>query len=553
MHRTAAAVYLRKFRLSGHSADLWALRDHCLASKEGGKLAPGGIFALASAEILAGNNPAALETLGDQSLSLSDSIEFSTIRAELLRGTGGTGGNIPGIWLHRGCVEFLRSGDSGKLERILARFPLTAPDWVNTADHIIEHLLLYWRVKWFDDMAKLSPALEKAFPPLSKHPVYNLLMADTLAELGFADGAERRLKTAENCSVLYIFPKRWEDGVLLGRALRKHSPGADSLRLLKALHDIENGFPEKGVAELKQLPPENWKGARLVCDALAKWESAGRLSFLRTAFKSGAFDRRLLTQLCAALRQAGDLTERETLLRDVPGALRDRGDMSFPLACLLLDRGDAGAALEIFCSRRFNQHEGVSGVRREYADAALLHGLKLLNDGEADAADKAFSKVLEFPENIGAASYLGKHDRLALFMKSVIAGQKGDSGAAQKLRERVFEGSAAGGYSVAGLKSSRGLRADELAAEHFAALNMGRQETCLEIRKNIQDAETAGQQSERDPALRCLKLLLDGRDKEAFETASRAAAGSPCDSVLKIMAALCMALRAGRLVHSAPV
>lgn len=557
LHSLAASTYIRRFRFHGDRADLWHAKDHCLALRSGGRLPSNAIVSMSLCELFDGRLVYAKELLESVAAELHGWGVALTMLAGIFRRTGDKGGagrivtEMPALWIEKAGEIYLSTGDDSSLVRILGEFPKRGPDGIHAVELMIEWLLAYWRLKWFDDLMELARKTEELFPPVSDHPVFNLLIADACLSTGDRRKAKEMAQRAAQCPIDYVFPSRWEDEALLLNGITLADGACKSFEFLYALFLIENGRPKAGMKKLTSFCDGTASGSfrRRANEIIAKWEllnshKGHAKRSLSSALAEGPFDRRLFLRLDYALSDAHDLKGRIKLHKSIPASILDRGDIALRRASLLLNAGDFEEALDIFLSHKFNQTEGQAGVRRLYVDALLLSGLKHFEHNELKTASHRFTAVMEYPKNIGSASYLGEHSRLARFMLGLIAERQGMAPDAKRLWAGILNEKANGErYVVEGFEANKSsIRSDEFAAVVFASIKLGRENLKLGLLSRIHcERKARNLHPEETATWDCLSLLLSGRRKKAvvvIRKASETFKCSPLPKIFKFLATL---------------
>ncbi|NLF18615.1 MAG: hypothetical protein GX595_15390, partial [Lentisphaerae bacterium] len=281
----------------------------------------------------------------------------------------------------------------------------------------------------------------------------------------------------------------------------------------------------------------------LACKALADWYAGPgaqpglAAAYLEKALALRADDRRLVLQLDEVWRTQHDTAHREALWATQPAAWADRGDVTFALARLDLDRGRAAAALDRLIARQFSVVEGGTSVRRLYVDALLVDAVDAFLRGDRALATARCQAVFEYPENLGAAGYLGEHSRLARCLLGLFAAQAGDRKAAETWWKDVLARAGSGvTYTVGGEGMAKAGRLDEQLAILLA-------DRCLHGTALPTPAETAPADHPDGAARALVAAIAAGAPGRA--RSAEALARWPCDALLRILA------QVARLDHTA--
>ena len=490
------------------------------------------------------------------------------------------------LFPHAWCEMVLVQTDQGGLPPL----PTPRTDSPESTAHrdavLLEVLLLYWRVGWLDDVACLLGCLQEREGVGTDQPLWDALQSDVLAETGDASAGTAAAMRAAEGRVDWVLPCRWEEAELLRRVegrLRGENPNAISFFLtpcwlksrrvappptlcppveweglpcrdrlpeevdsigdsrgsvayLMGVWQAEHGDVEGAVTRFKTCIESPCQDVRaLSAKALADWAEgvAGDLpaaaGFLRTLLAVRPADRRALIQLDDCLRATHDVTERCTLWESVPAGLRERGDVTFRVARCAFDAGRAEEAVQFLLGTHFSVYEGGTSVRRLYVDALLVAAMVHWRDGNGALAGRRCRDVFEYPENLGAASYLGEHSRLARFLLGVFAEKAGRNDEARTWWEDVLTRS--GGektYVVGGEDAAAGLRADERLAVMLSAVALGR--SCRAVSVSSRSLDSEG--SATDAVYRALAVGATDATGITLDALAR----YPCNAVLRILA-----------------
>jgi len=216
----------------------------------------------------------------------------------------------------------------------------------------------------------------------------------------------------------------------------------------------------------------------------------------------------------------------------VSPVLRQRGDIAFRLARLALDEGRGAAAAAMLLAQRFSVYEGGTSIRRLYVDALLVAALAALARQDLTAAETHCRAVLEYPENLGAASYLGEHSRLARFLLGEIASRTGQTAKAEEWwRDVLARSGGSAAYTVGGEDAASKLRDDERLAVWLSAERLGENPTGAAI--PIPTEEPASEGALRTALVACVRTGSRNPDWESLASASY-----PCSPLLRILVGL---------------
>ena len=383
---------------------------------------------------------------------------------------------------------------------------------VLATEAFLELLFAWWRA---DCRACLVQALPLA--PQPDHPVLRLLAGTPAADLPLHG----------------VVPARWEEAELLRQA--GDNP---AWQYLLAVWEIENARTPQALARLAKVAsvpsPVRWLAHAALADHAAHVVRRPQeaVVHLEAALPERPDDHRLLCWLDDTLREMQDVPRRRERWTAVSAPLRQRGDIVFRLARLALDEGRGADAATMLLGQRFSVYEGGTAVRRIYVDARLVAGLGALAAGDLATAAAHCQAVLEYPENLGAASYLGEHSRLARFLLGAAAQRSGQPDKAREWWQDVLNRS--GGttaYTVGGEDAASTLRDDERLAVWLSAKALGHD---TEAARTVATTEAPRSEDALRAGLAACVRTGDRRpDWEATALASY-----PCSPVLRILVGL---------------
>ena len=548
-HALATTAAGRLLRTTGEARWYYAIWDHCLVSRLDNRFRAAALQCLAEAEIVQGNLLQALTLLDQLADTHPDLLVCHLLLGGVRRRCGMAGSAVAGggpDWLfpEAWCAERLdKAPDPGSL-----RLPGFGDDLAASAAHrvrlVLDALVVYWRVGWLDDAERLLDALAEGEAADGNHPMLHALRSEARAAAGDTAGARAAAQAAAAAPVAWVLPCRWEEAVLLRRAAaRLDEQCRGAIPYLLAVWDAEHHRVEQAVPVFEQcLQSERDDIRALAAKALADWADSvdhdcSRASdFLRVLLSTRPGERRALLQLDDCLYALHRVGERCALWAQIPSALKERGDVTYRLARCAFDDGRAEEAVQLLCSRRFSVYEGGTSVRRLYVDALLVAAMTQWETGDRDLAARRCRDVFEYPKNLGAASYLGEHSRLARFLLGLFAERVGDTAAARRWWQDVLERSGSTTtYAIGDEDAVARLRADERLAVVLAAarLNDRRPEpTAAEATDSVAAAVAA--------VYGALAAGSEGASELAAEMQER----YPCDPRLRILAGMARLLAA---------
>lgn len=552
LHMVAAAACLQNLRLTGLSDWAYATTDHCLAARNDGRFRNNALRMLAEVDLLQGRLGQARQAL--EALRTGGASDPDTLA--LLAGTCRHCGDPAaaakvlqdverGPWPHLPGEAWLLTGEDLPVGQMPAGDDPCAV--AHRAECILEWLMLYWRVRWLDDLERLLEHACRSFPAVANHPVAHLLLADVASERGRRRSARAHARRADRCGVDFVAPARWEDAELLRRGIALLGDGAGRLRYLLGLFLAENDQVDRAATLLKRAVGPKCPASlrRLAAKALADWAAAvngdlpASLRRLRTAFRAGGPDRRLIIAMDNTMHQMHDIAGRPRLFKHLPDSLRGRGDIAFHLARLAFDRGRYAETIDTLTCMQFSVYEGGGAVRRLYVDALLVATLDRMLAGKASDAERSCRAVLEYPENLGAAVCLGEHSRLARFLLGQLAWNAGNKAAARTWwRDVVSRKDASAVYATGDPLASQLGRTDELLARDLARKGLGR---------NVRNSAIKVKRPENDPvdlACTAVATAISAGSPSSVAKAERAFRQYPCSPLARILLGLA---RLGRL------
>ncbi len=559
LHMVAAAAALRLLRLSPNGDYAESARDHALAARLDGRFAAAALRVLAETALLRDHILVGRDALEACAKRNPDNPEVCMLLAGAWRRTG-----VPAR-----AREVLAGGDvriwpgaAGEAWFLDREPPLDfglpgdreAPRAArHRAELLLEFLLIYWRVGWLHDLASLLAAAVEVWPQVSEHPVLKLLQADLAEHMGDPDGALRLTREAAAASPLFVAPARWEDAELIRRGItRLNSESFGCLPYLLGLFLAEHNDVDPAVAFLQQArsSAEPAPMRRLANRVLADWavhvkgEVPEGTELLREAYLDGPPDRRILLDLDTLLHGSHDTARRQGLFREIPREWRDRGDVRHRLARLDFDLGRPAEAVAVLRSSQFSVYEGFAGVRRLYVDALLVQAANHLAEGEGAGAIRCCEAILEFPKNLGAASYLGEHARLARFFLGLAEERAGRTSKAEVWWRRVLTASGVTTtYTVGDVDAAKGLREDEALALELAALNLRSPQPAPAAPAEPTALLLPPDWSGEEDAVRALSAAIRAGTPGTEELAAQGLARYPCSAVLRILHGLTRILR----------
>ena len=545
LHLVAAASSLRELRVHGKTDAAYAVRDHGLAARLDARFRPAALCMYAESAMIQGRlieARTALEALLEESHVKPP--EAVALLAGVCRHCGDAAGARQTLEQSRDSLATHTVGERWFLDPGQS-LPLELPGGgtsdrelqVHQTELVLESLMLYWRVRWFEDLEQLLQAAVMTWPWVEGHPMFHLLLTDIAAERGETLAAREHASRAANLSIAFVAPSRWEDGVLVGRGIALLDGATGSLQYLHGLYSVENDRVEEAVGPLRQIvEPDELRrlAAKVLADRAVHvlGDTCRAIEHLQHAMDSGPPDKRLALELDELLHGQHDVARRQEVLAQLPVELHRRGDVSYRRARLALDCGRPSEALDLLCNTQFSVYEGSAHVRRVYVDALLVDALDHIAARKYDAAVDRCQAVFDYPENLGAASYLGEHSRLARFLLGLIASRDGRVGEAERWwRSALVLADGAATYAIDGVDKQREWRLDERVAVALAGIRLGKPVT------DEASAEAGGEPSPEELSGYVGSVIIGGAP-EAKGRADEAVRKYPCASLLRILRGL---------------
>jgi tetratricopeptide (TPR) repeat protein len=387
-------------------------------------------------------------------------------------------------------------------------------------EQFLELAFVWWRAGHMDCVAEVLP-----LAPDPDHPAVRLLNGESGEGLDLAG------------TVL----SRWEEAALLRRAL-EHDGEQLHWQYLLAVWEAENHRVEQAMARFAKVAAGESAARWLACSVLADYAAhvANRpeeaIAHLATALAERPEDHRLLCRQDDLLRQLQDVSRRSAQWASVSVALRQRGDIVFRLARLALDQGRGAEAAAMLLAQRFSVYEGGTSIRRLYVDARLVAALDALQAQDWAAAEAHCRAVLEYPKNLGAASYLGEHSRLARFLLGEFARRAGREDEARTWwRDVLARSGGTVAYTVGGEDAASKLRDDERLAVWLSGDRLGENPDAPAVVPPTKTPQ--GEGAFRSAMVACIR---SGQRRADWE--DEALAEYPCSPLLRILVGMSRAL-----------
>lgn len=484
-HLMAMVAALGRLR-DGDGTAYYAVHDHALVIRNDARYAAAASLAIGEACLLTNRALAARAALERAVTQAPDSREASLLLLAARRACGETG-DVPAA----------------------VKQALTGCDHEPTlaTEAFLELAFVWWRAGRRDCLAEALP-----LAPDSDHPAVRLLQG----ELGDAP-------------VAGLVLSRWEEARLL-RSVDDTPVGS----YLLAVWEAENDRVPSALARFAQVaagePSSARWLARVICAdhaAQVAGKKAEAVDHLVAALAERPDDHRLLGRLDDLLRDLQDVARRRQIWAKVSPALRQRGDVVFRLARLALDEGRGAEAAAMLFAQRFSVYEGGTSIRRLYVDARLVAALDALVAGDRSAVATHSQAVLEYPQNLGAASYLGEHSRLARFLLGVLTQD------ATWWRDVLARSGGTVAYTVGGEDTTSKLRDDERLAVWLSAARLG---------QAVPEVASPADPPTAEPAYRAALVAAIRQGVRHPDWEQEALTRFPCSSLLRILVGLARAL-----------
>jgi hypothetical protein len=497
-HALAMVAALGRLR-AGDGAAYYAAHDHALVVRNNARFAAAASLVLGEAALLAERPLDAVLALTRALAQAPSSREAEALLAAARRACG------EGVELRPLFGQAL-AGCEGNRDLATEQF--------------LELVFVWWRAGQMDCVAEVLP-----LAPDPDHPTVRLLNGEPGEDLDLAG------------TVL----SRWEEAVLLRQALER-ADGQPRWQYLLAVWEAENHRVEEAMARFAKVaggaPKVRWLARSVLADYAAHvLNSPGEaVAQLDAALAERPEDYRLLCRRDDLLRQQQDVSRRREQWEPIGAGLRRRGDVVFRLARLALDQGRGAETAAMLLGQRFSVYEGGTSIRRLYVDAQLVAALDALAAGDFAAADGHCRAVLEYPKNLGAASYLGEHSRLARFLLGDIAHQAGREDEAREWwRDVLARSGGTVAYTVGGEDAASKLREDERLAVWLSGERLGENPPAPDVVAPIQPPQ--GEGAFRAAIVACVRSEQRRPDWEALAMATY-----PCSPLLRILVGLARAL-----------
>ncbi|MBT7300311.1 MAG: DUF5107 domain-containing protein [Victivallales bacterium] len=491
-HAFAMVAALGRLR-AGDGHAYYDAYDHALVVRNNSRYAATASLVLGEASLLAGRPLDAAIALERAVAQAPDSREARLLLAAARRACGEDDMDVPAL------VQQELMGCDGN--------PALA------AEAFLELVFVWWRAGCGDCLAEALP-----LAPEPDHPAVRLLTGAAPLEAG---------------GVL----SRWEEADLLRQALDRDGE-QPAWNYLLAVWEVENARVQQGLARLAGIAARDsgvsWLAHCVLADHAAHvaGQPEAAVVHLEAVLAARPEDHRLLCWLDDLLRGLQDLPSRRERWASVSPALRQRGDIVFRLARLALDEGRGADAAAMLLAQRFSVYEGGTSIRRLYVDALLVAALAALVRQDSAAAAGHCRAVLEYPENLGAASYLGEHSRLVRFLLGEIASRSAQTDKAEEWwRDVLARSGGSTAYTVGGEDAAGKLRDDERVAVWLSAERLGENPTGTAI--PIPTEKPASEGALRAALVASIRTGSRNPDWECLALASY-----PCSPLLRILVGL---------------
>ncbi len=237
-------------------------------------------------------------------------------------------------------------------------------------------------------------------------------LADVLHSLGRAAESAESYRRASQADPTYVFPSRFEEMVLLQKAIdRNPNDGRAPYYLGNFLYDRRRH--EEAIALWERATtfdpafPTAWRNLGFGYYNVLH-DSTRALEAFEHARSLAPQDARILYEQDQLLKRTGEFVERRlAALEAQPELVERRDNLSVELATLYNDTGSPEKALKVLHSRQFQPWEGGEGlVLSEYVRANLLLAIRCLQTKEPDQALEYLHAAGSPPPNLNESKHL---------------------------------------------------------------------------------------------------------------------------------------------------
>ena len=220
---------------------------------------------------------------------------------------------------------------------------------------------------------------------------------------GRAEEAGRQYAAAARMPSDYCFPFRFEESVILRRAMEANPSDARAAYYLGCL--LFDNQPVEAIQaweRSRELDPAFALVHRNLGLAYAQQEKnpAKAITSLERAVELNPNDPRICYELDVQYEAGGAaLKKRLELFERHRAVIARRDDATARFAVLLTSAGQSEEALRILRERHFHNWEGSSDLHDIYVNACLVHGLDQLKAGHPADALRDFEAALAYPVN----------------------------------------------------------------------------------------------------------------------------------------------------------
>lgn len=217
--------------------------------------------------------------------------------------------------------------------------------------------------------------------------------------------AESYAQKAASLSAAEVFPNRLTDAAVLEAAVRLNPNDAGAKYALGNFLFSRSRY-DQAAALWQQSLQQGFNNPVLlrnlgVYERSVKHDLAAAAQEYQRAIQLAPNDYRLYTDLDEIYEQQGNFTAREALFRNAPDSVLHQDTVLARRALLLLEQSKPDAALAILSNHRFKPWEGGVVIRNMFVRANLMQGRQALAKHNFAAAEDAFRRATEYPEELG--------------------------------------------------------------------------------------------------------------------------------------------------------
>ena len=288
--------------------------------------------------------------------------------------------------------------------------------------------------------AVLHVAVEN-LPAQKLSPLIYYYLASNARQEGETQQARNAQQRAASLSCEEVFPNRVSDAAVLEEAIL-HDPGdahaqyalgnflfahgryAEAAHLWSAA--LAEGFNDPVL--LRNLGLYAWRVKNDLSNAAGLYARAIRLS---------PNDYRLYSDLDEIDEQKGDAPARARLFQNAPHQVLDQDTVRTRYALFLMEQSKFATALDVLMNHQFKPWEGGEEVHNLFVAANVEEGKQALASHRLGAAENAFRKAMDYPDNLGVGKPSKPDDEEPLFWLGMTLQAEGKQAEAQAVWRRA--------------------------------------------------------------------------------------------------------------------